>query len=74
MRVCYVEGEESNRVEKTQVFMLECLETELCVWRLANVKENRDPLGKGRPLNRKLKDWRLKLPFAMHKTVSLYIP
>ncbi|KAM6548357.1 hypothetical protein CsatB_020033 [Cannabis sativa] len=73
MRVCYVGGEESNCSEKNGTFLLESLDMETCIWKLADVKENRDPLSKGRPLSRKQKDWRLKLPFGMHKSISLYI-
>lgn len=73
MHVCYVEGEESNCSEKKGVFLLESIEPEACIWKLAYVKENRDPLRKGRPLSRQQKDWRLKLPFGMHKEVSLYM-
>lgn len=73
MRVCYLDDLESKRLEKNGVFLLESIETESCIWKLANVKENRDPLSKGRPLSRKQKDWRLELPFLMHKRVSLYL-
>lgn len=73
MHVCYVEGEESNFSEKKGVFLLESIEPEACIWKLANVKDNRDPLRKGRPLSRQQKDWRLKLPFGMLKEVSLYM-
>ena len=75
MRVSYVEDVEPKCQEKYGVFMLESIEKESsnCVWKLANVKENRDHLGKGRPLNRKQKDWRLRLPFEMFRRVTLYI-
>ncbi|KAF3431601.1 hypothetical protein FNV43_RR26332 [Rhamnella rubrinervis] len=73
MRVCYIDDSESKCLEKNGVFLLESIETESCIWKLANVKENRDPLSKGRPLSRKQKDWRLELPFLMHKRVSLYL-
>ncbi|KAI4328567.1 hypothetical protein L6164_020909 [Bauhinia variegata] len=75
MRVCYREDMESSSPEKDGVFLLESIEEELesCVWKLANVKENRDPQSKGRPLSRKQKDWRLKLPFNMHRRVTLYL-
>ncbi|KAK9707166.1 hypothetical protein RND81_07G177000 [Saponaria officinalis] len=61
--------------EKTRVFFLDSIETETehCVWKLADVRENRDPASKGRPLNRKQRDWRLKLPYKMLKKVSLYL-
>ncbi|XP_065860592.1 uncharacterized protein [Euphorbia lathyris] len=75
MRVNYVEGEEPHSPEKEGVFFLETVETELdnCVWKLADVKENRDPESKGRPLSRKRRDWRLNLPFTMHRRVTLYL-
>ncbi|GLT94712.1 hypothetical protein SLE2022_124410 [Rubroshorea leprosula] len=74
MTVCY-EDTESNCPEKSGVFMLDSIETEagICVWKLANVKENRDPESKGRPLSRKQKEWRLKLPFTGHRKITLYL-
>ncbi|KAJ1702686.1 hypothetical protein LUZ63_002465 [Rhynchospora breviuscula] len=46
--------------EKEGIFVLERieLETQHCIWKLADVKENRAQAGKGRPLSRKQKDWR----------------
>lgn len=75
MRVDYIEDLDARSPEKFGVFYLESIETETgrCVWRLADVKENRDPSAKGRPLSRKLKDWRLDLPYAMFKRVTLYL-
>ncbi|XP_058183128.1 uncharacterized protein LOC131301043 isoform X2 [Rhododendron vialii] len=75
MRVDYIQDLEARSPEKFGVFYLESIETETgrCVWRLADVKENRDPSAKGRPLSRKLKDWRLDLPYAMFKRVTLYL-
>ncbi|WCJ22095.1 hypothetical protein M5689_004198 [Euphorbia peplus] len=75
MRVSYVEGEEHHSPEKEGVFYLETIEKELetCVWKLADVKENRDPESKGRPLSRKRRDWRLNLAFPMHRRVTLYL-
>ncbi|XP_031267652.1 uncharacterized protein LOC116126081 [Pistacia vera] len=72
--VCY-EDAESDCTEKDGVFLLENIEmdSESCVWKLADVKENRDPQSKGRPLSCKRKDWRLKLPFKEHKKVTLYL-
>ncbi|XP_017426566.2 uncharacterized protein LOC108335137 isoform X2 [Vigna angularis] len=69
MRVCYTENLESNCPEREGIFLLDFIEkdSEMCVWKLADVKENRDPLRKGRTLNRKQKDWRLKLPFNLHR-------
>ncbi|XP_016652153.1 PREDICTED: uncharacterized protein LOC103342042 isoform X1 [Prunus mume] len=75
MRVSYVEDVDSKCREKEGVFNLETIEaeSESCVWKLANVKENRDPASKGRPLTRKQRDWRLKLPFSGHRRVLLYL-
>ncbi|XP_061355676.1 uncharacterized protein LOC133300181 [Gastrolobium bilobum] len=75
MRVFYAEDIESNCPEGEGVFLLDCIEkdSEICVWKLADVKENRDPVRKGRPLSRKQKDWRLKLPFNLIRMVTLYI-
>ncbi|THG16362.1 hypothetical protein TEA_019157 [Camellia sinensis var. sinensis] len=75
MRVSYVEDLESKCPEKNGVFYLDSIKTESgsCVWRLAGVKENRDPSAKGRPLSRKQKDWRLELPYAMLKKVTLFL-
>ncbi|XP_071696007.1 uncharacterized protein [Rutidosis leptorrhynchoides] len=75
MRVKYVEQGDLKSSEKERVFYLESIEaeSESCVWRLADVKENRDPLSKGRPMTRKQKDWRLELPYKMLKQVTLYI-
>lgn len=75
MRVDYIEDLEAKCPEKNGIFFLESMETETgrCVWRLADVKENRDLSAKGRPLSRKQKDWRLDLPYAMFKRVTLYL-
>ncbi|KAJ9549002.1 hypothetical protein OSB04_021545 [Centaurea solstitialis] len=75
MRVVYVERGDRGHVEKEGVFFLESMEAEAgrCIWRLADVKENRDPSAKGRPFTRKQKDWRLELPFEMIQQVTLYL-
>ncbi|KAL9225874.1 hypothetical protein vseg_001750 [Gypsophila vaccaria] len=77
MVVSYLEGTDTQdkTQEKTRVFSLDSIETETeqCVWKLADVRENRDPASKGRPLNRKQRDWRLKLPYTMLMKVSLYL-
>ncbi|XP_038891543.1 uncharacterized protein LOC120080930 [Benincasa hispida] len=75
MRVSYIEEVDSRGTENDGVYMLDRVESEYecCIWKLANVRENRDPLSKGRPLTRKQKEWRLKLPYANHKKVFLYL-
>lgn len=68
MVVTYIDTE-AKAQEKSAVFFLDSVETETkqCVWKLADVRENRDPASKGRPLSRKQKDWRLKLPYSTIK-------
>ncbi|KAL8228991.1 hypothetical protein R6Q57_013891 [Mikania cordata] len=75
MRVKYVKHDDPRSSEEEGIFFLESVEMESgsCVWRLADVKENRDPTSKGRPLTRKQKDWKLKLPYEMLKQVTLYL-
>lgn len=75
MRVFYTENIESNCPERDGIFLIDSIENdkEMCVWKLANVKENRDPLRKGRPLSRKQKDWRLELSFNLHRMVILFL-
>lgn len=77
MRLSYVEDGEMkhNHQEKAGVFFVDLIdnESEECVWKLADVKENRDPQCKGRLLSRKQKDWRLRLSFANCKKVTLYL-
>ncbi|CAN4124615.1 unnamed protein product [Withania somnifera] len=75
MRVSYIEEMNSRSVEKNGIFFVESIDTESgsCVWKLADVKENRDPAAKGRPISRKKKDWRLPLPYAVVKKVTLYL-
>ncbi|KAL0284984.1 UNVERIFIED_CONTAM: hypothetical protein Sangu_2799700, partial [Sesamum angustifolium] len=65
MVVSYLQGSDSRCPEKNGVYFLDTIETEsrCCVWKLADVRENRDPSAKGRPLSRKQKDCRLKLPY-----------
>ncbi|CAA7408878.1 unnamed protein product [Spirodela intermedia] len=73
MLVRYLDGAEEP---KDGVFLLEAVETETrrCVWKLADVRENRDPRSKGRPMSRRQRDWRLEVPFEMLNRVMLYVP
>ncbi|XP_076946187.1 uncharacterized protein LOC143617547 [Bidens hawaiensis] len=75
MRVKYIEHDDSKSSAKEGVFFLESIEMESgsCVWKLADVKENRYPASKGRPMSRKQKDWRLKLPYEKLEQVTLYL-
>lgn len=77
MHVRYIEGDTNSKnfQQKEGVFLLQSteIESEHCVWKLADVKENRDESAKGKPLSRKQKDWRLRLPFGMLKRVTLHL-
>ncbi|CAM8939495.1 unnamed protein product [Rhodiola kirilowii] len=48
------------------------LETKCCTWGIADVKINREKAGKGKPLNKKQKDWRLTTPFDSLRLVRIY--
>ncbi|CAM6047770.1 unnamed protein product [Sphagnum compactum] len=76
MYVRYLEtgiGEEAE--EKDGVFELESVDTEskCSVWKLANVRINRESIGKGRGLNKKQREWRCQMPFESLQLVRLYI-
>lgn len=43
-----------------------------CTWGIADVKINRQQSGKGRPLSKKQREWRLQTPFESLKLVRLY--
>lgn len=75
MIVNYLEDSDDRPLEKEGVYHLDSIETEskCCVWKLADVRENRDPSAKGRPLSRKQRDCRLKLPYDLIKRVKIYI-
>ncbi|XP_059453278.1 uncharacterized protein LOC132183840 [Corylus avellana] len=48
------------------------MESKCCTWGLADVKINREKAGKGRPLNKKQREWRLNTPFDSLCLVRLY--
>nr|AFK43301.1 unknown [Lotus japonicus] len=56
------------------VFKLESfdLDTKYCTWSLADVRVNREKAGKGRPLNKKQREWRLSTPFDSLRFVRLH--
>lgn len=66
------EGDDEE--ERDGVLRLESfdLETKRCIWGLADVKVNREKAGKGRPLNKKQKEWRLDTPFQSLVLVRIY--
>ncbi|XP_068648038.1 uncharacterized protein [Aristolochia californica] len=48
------------------------LETRCCTWSLADVRVNREKAGKGRPLSKKQREWRLQTPFESLLLVRRY--
>ncbi|XVE95636.1 hypothetical protein REPUB_Repub02eG0115500 [Reevesia pubescens] len=48
------------------------METKCCIWGLADVRINREKAGKGRPLSKKQKEWRLETTFDSLRLVRLY--
>ncbi|KAF8026501.1 hypothetical protein BT93_F3092 [Corymbia citriodora subsp. variegata] len=48
------------------------METNCCTWGLANVRANREKAGKGRPLSKKQREWRLTTSFESLRLVRLY--
>lgn len=48
------------------------LERKFCTWGLADVRLNREKAGKGRPLNKKQREWRLDTPFDAVLLVRIY--
>ncbi|KAK7351037.1 hypothetical protein VNO77_10177 [Canavalia gladiata] len=76
MYVKYVTGDDSNNpsAEGDGVFRLESfdMETKCCTWGLADVKVNRPKAGKGRPLSKKQREWRLSTPFDSLRFVRLH--
>ncbi|XP_024030628.1 uncharacterized protein LOC21387060 isoform X2 [Morus notabilis] len=60
--------------ESDGVFRLVSFDLEMrsCTWGLADVRINREKAGKGRPLSKKQREWRLDTPFDSLRLVRLY--
>ncbi|KAL2513049.1 Uncharacterized protein family UPF0090 [Abeliophyllum distichum] len=60
--------------ENDGVFKLVSFDSEAnsCTWGLADVKVNREKSGKGRPLSKKQREWRINTPFDSLRLVRLY--
>ncbi|KAL5715035.1 hypothetical protein ACHQM5_016922 [Ranunculus cassubicifolius] len=56
------------------IFRLVSFDMELgcCTWGIADVKKNREKAGKGRPLNKKQREWRLETPFRSLQLVRIH--
>ncbi|KAL8226406.1 hypothetical protein R6Q57_016238 [Mikania cordata] len=64
----------TSSCEQDGVLRLESydLEKKCCTWGLADVKVNREKAGKGRPLTKKQKEWRITIPFDSLLLVRIY--
>ncbi|XP_021771656.1 uncharacterized protein LOC110735781 [Chenopodium quinoa] len=74
MYVRYVTNAADSSSENDGVFRLVSfdLETECCTWGLADVRINREKAGKGRPMSKKQREWRLTTPFDSIRLARVY--
>lgn len=77
MYVRYAIDDDDSKIPSAEgdgVFKLESfdLDTKYCTWSLADVRVNREKAGKGRPLNKKQREWRLSTPFDSLRFVRLH--
>lgn len=76
MFVKYVSGvsESGSTSEHDGIFRLISydLETKSCTWGIADVRVNREKAGKGRPLSKKQREWRLETSFDSLLLVRFY--
>lgn len=85
MYVCYNEQQQGSGAaittensavsEKHEVFELVEIDNDggAVVWKLADVRLNRELMGKGRRLNKKQREGRIRTPFQDIKVVRLYL-
>ncbi|KAL9245100.1 hypothetical protein vseg_018790 [Gypsophila vaccaria] len=61
-------------IENDGVFRLVSFDLEInsCTWGLADVRINREKAGKGRPMSKKQREWRLTTPFDSIRLVRIY--
>lgn len=76
MYVKYIsEGDTSDSPSESEgVFSLISFDVDAkqCTWGLANARVNREKAGKGRPLSKKQREWRLTTSFDSLRLVRLY--
>ncbi|XP_073314579.1 uncharacterized protein [Primulina huaijiensis] len=67
-------AETGSSSEHDGIFRLISFDSEAntCTWGLADVRVNREKSGRGRPLNKKQKEWRLELPLHCLHLVRFY--
>ncbi|CAN8234285.1 unnamed protein product [Cochlearia groenlandica] len=66
--------EEEGETEGDGIFKLVSFDVEgkSCVWGVADIRVNREKAGKGRPLSKKQREWRLQTPFESLRLVRLH--
>ncbi|GKD05678.1 ribosome maturation factor RimP, partial [Tanacetum coccineum] len=69
-----VDNDATSSSERDGVLRLDSfdLEAKCCTWGLADVRVNREKAGKGRPLSKKQKEWRLNTPFESLLLVRIH--
>ncbi|KAK7311475.1 hypothetical protein RJT34_09649 [Clitoria ternatea] len=74
VKYAIVDDPNNPAAEGDGVFKLESfdMETKCCTWGLADVKINKQKAGKGRPLNKKQREWRLSTTFDSLRFVRLH--
>lgn len=76
MFVKYVSGvsDTGSTSERDGIFRLVSYDLEMksCTWGLADVRVNREKAGKGRPLSKKQREWRLETTFDSLRLVRFY--
>lgn len=72
MYVRYVN--EETETEGDGIFRLVSFDVEAksCVWGIADIRLNREKAGKGRPLSKKQREWRLETSFESLRLVRLH--
>ncbi|XP_006300530.2 uncharacterized protein LOC17896508 [Capsella rubella] len=65
---------EDTETEGDGIFKLVSFDVEnkSCVWGIADIRVNREKAGKGRPLNKKQREWRLETAFESLRLVRLH--
>ncbi|KAJ0976943.1 hypothetical protein J5N97_012417 [Dioscorea zingiberensis] len=75
MYVKYITNGDTTTIQQSEgIFRLISFDLDLhnCTWGIADVKKNRQQAGKGRPLNKKQREWRLQTSFDSLLLVRLH--
>jgi len=65
---------EDTETEGDGIFRLVSFDVEakICIWGIADIRVNREKAGKGRPLSKKQREWRLETAFESLRLVRLH--